>query len=85
MASEKVTISIQKSLYKILKTIADDMELPSSVMLELAIDQFAQKYQKNRELLQKINAAYDDLPDTEEQTFLIKMKTHHKNLVEEEC
>ena len=84
MASAKATVSIQRSLYETLKTIAHDMELPSNIILELAIEQFVQKHQTNQELLQKINAAYDDLPDNEENTLLNKMKTHHKNLVEGE-
>jgi len=82
MASSRTTVSIQKSLYETLNMIAQDLELSSSIILELAIEQFVREYQNNRELLQKINAAYDHLPDNEEQTLLNKMKIHHKSLVE---
>lgn len=82
MASAKTTVAIQRSLYETLKAIAQDLELSNSIILELAIEQFVQKHQNNQELLQKINAAYDDLPDNEEKTLLTKMKIHHKRLVE---
>lgn len=82
MASAKATVSIQKSLYETLKTIADDMQLPSSIILELAIKQFVQNHHNNLDLLQKINAAYDDSPENEEQTLLNKMKIRYRKLVE---
>jgi len=83
MANVKTTISIERSLYDMLNSIALDLKLSSNIILELALDEFVQRYQNNRELLLKINAAYDDLPDNEEQILLNRMKKRQRSLVEE--
>jgi len=38
----------------------------------------------NRDLLEKINTAYEDLPDQDEPHFLNRMKIRHKSIVEEQ-
>lgn len=82
MPNTKKTISIERSLYDMINSIAHDLKLSSNMILELALDEFVQRYQNNRELLQKINAAYDDLPDNEEQVFLNRMKDRQKSFLE---
>ena len=82
MASMRTTVSIQKSLFDQVDAIAHDMELSSDFVLERAVGEFVQRYNYNMELLNKINTAYTDLPDQEEQLLLKKMKTRHRNLVE---
>jgi len=82
MASAKTMISIRKSLYDMLSVIARDLELSSTLILELAVEEFVQKYQNNKELLQMINAAYHDLPDQEDKALLNNMKLRQRTLVE---
>jgi hypothetical protein len=84
MATVKTTLSIQKTLYDMLSQIALDLKLPNHTILELAVSEFIKNYQANQELLQKINEAYSDLPDQDEQYLLHRMKSRHKSIVEEQ-
>ncbi|MDM8551031.1 hypothetical protein QUF72_13170 [Desulfobacterales bacterium HSG2] len=38
---------------------------------------------KNERLLEALNAAYDDMPDAEEQTLLRNMRRHHRQFIKE--
>ena len=84
MATVKTTVPIQKSLYDMLSQIAKDLKLPNHTILELAVSEFIKNYKYNQDLLEKINEAYDDLPDHDEQYLLKRMKSHHKRIVEEQ-
>lgn len=84
MATVKTTLPIQQSLYKTLSQIAKDLKLPDHAILELAVSEFIKGYQSNQNLLKKINEAYDDLPDQDEQYLLNRMKSRHKSILEEQ-
>jgi hypothetical protein len=48
----------------------------------LAAEEFLQHYQ-NQKLLEAINAAYDDLPDPEEETLHQQRRFQHRQLIDE--
>jgi len=81
MASIKTAISIQKPLFEQVDALARELQISRSRLFVLAVKDFIQRYQ-NQELLEAINAAYDDLPDQEEQTLYHKMRQQHRQLVE---
>ncbi|MDZ7318166.1 MAG: CopG family transcriptional regulator [candidate division KSB1 bacterium] len=82
MATAKTTLSIQKTLYDMLSQIALELKLPNHTILELAVSEFIKNYKYNQELLDRINEAYNDLPDQDEQYLLSRMRTRQKNIVE---
>jgi len=81
MASIKTAISIQKPLFEQVDALARELQISRSRLFVLAVEDFIQRYQ-NQKLLEAINAAYDDLPDQEEQTLCHKMRQQHRRLVE---
>ncbi len=83
MASIKTAISIQKPLFEQVDALAHELEISRSRLFVLAVEDFIQRYQ-NQKLLEAVNAAYDDLPDPEEQTLRYKMRWQHRQLVEGE-
>lgn len=84
MANIKTAISLQKSLFDQVDTVAREMNISRSSLFALAIEEFLYRYQ-NQELLEKINAAYDnDTIDPAEQTRLHRMRRHQRHLVEGE-
>jgi len=81
MASIKTAISIQKPLFEQVDALAHELQISRSRLFVLAVEDFIQRYQ-NQKLLEAINAAYDDLPDPEEQTLRHKKRQQHRQLVE---
>ena len=81
MASIKTAISLQGSLLEQVDALARELDVSRSRLFVLAAEEFIQRH-KNRELLEAINAAYDDSPDEEGQAVLQKMRHQHRRLVE---
>ena len=65
MPNTKTAISIEKSLFQELEALAQEMEISRSYLFTLAAREFINRY-KSRKLLDDLNAAYDDLPDSTE-------------------
>ena len=82
MATTRTAVSVHKSLFDKVNALADDMKMSSTRVFELAVEEFIQRYKRNRELLEKINIAYDDQPDNQEQFLFNKIRSHHRRLVE---
>jgi len=82
MANIKTAISIEKSLFEEVEALAEEMEVSRSRLFTLAARDFI-KYHKSRKLLDAINAAYDDLPDSEEERIRAQMKFGHRRLVKD--
>jgi len=76
-------ISIDDFLFNETKTIADEMKIPQSQLLTMVLRDFLDQYE-NKRLLEKINEAYSDAPDPEEQELLEKMRNSYRRLVEGE-
>ena len=83
MAHVKTAISIEESLFKEAECLAAEMNTSRSKLFEMAMSEFVQR-QKNEQLLEKINAAYDDTPDDSERILQQAMKVKHHQLLEKE-
>jgi len=83
MASVKTAISIEESLFKEADELATEMNTSRSKLFAMAISEFLQR-QKNQKLLEKINAAYNDTPDSSEKEQQQAMKAKHRRILGEE-
>jgi metal-responsive CopG/Arc/MetJ family transcriptional regulator len=83
MSQVKTAISIQESLFQATEAIAQELHLPRSQVVALALEQFVRRYQ-NKKLLEQINAACA-LPETpEEAQALQKMRSKQRAILEDE-
>ena len=83
MDNVKTAISIQKPLFEQAQDLARKMNISRSRLFVLALEEYIRR-QQNRELLEQINAAYADEPDSAEQTLRRKTRRLHRQLVEGE-
>jgi metal-responsive CopG/Arc/MetJ family transcriptional regulator len=81
MRNVKTAVSLQKSLFDQLETLASQMKVSRSRLLAMALEEFI-RHRENQQLLEKINRAYDDAPDATEQMHLRKMRRLHRDIVE---
>jgi metal-responsive CopG/Arc/MetJ family transcriptional regulator len=79
----KTAISLQKSLFEQVETMAHELNVSRSRLFVLALEDFIRRYH-NQQLLEQINRAYEDLPDPAEQAFLAKMRRQHRRIVKGE-
>ncbi len=82
MANIKIAISIEKPLFEEMEAIAEEMKISRSYLFTLAARDFMQHH-KSQELLDAINAAYVDLPDSEENKLRARLKSKYRQLVED--
>lgn len=78
----KIVISLKKSLFKQAEALAHELHISRSRLFVLALKDFIRRNQ-NQQLLEQINLAYDDLSDSVEQERLAKMRSQHRQIVEE--
>jgi metal-responsive CopG/Arc/MetJ family transcriptional regulator len=83
MANVKTAVSLQKSLFEQVDSLAREMNISRSRLFVLALEDFIHRYQ-NRQLLEQINQAYSDTHDPDEQSHLERMQVHQRKLVEGE-
>jgi metal-responsive CopG/Arc/MetJ family transcriptional regulator len=83
MANIKTAISLQKSLFEQAEALAREMKVSRSRLFVLALEDYVRRYQ-NQQLLERINQAYQDAPDTTEQKRLRSMRRQHRKVVEGE-
>ena len=81
MANVKTAISLQRPLFEQVDALAQELQISRSRLFVLAVEAFIQRYQ-NRKLLEAINEAYGDLPDSEERALRDKMRQQHRRMVE---
>jgi metal-responsive CopG/Arc/MetJ family transcriptional regulator len=79
----KTAISIDKSLFEKAENLAKQMNVSRSRLFDLAIESFIKRHQ-SQSLLDQINQAYVDQPDSSEQERLSKLRQSHRKLVEGE-
>jgi hypothetical protein len=65
MTKKKTAISIDDCLLEETDQIAQELDIPRSQVISLALSDFNQRY-RNRQLLSQINEAYADPPDADE-------------------
>lgn len=80
MATIKTAISIDKPLFEKLGDLANELNTSRSRIFALAAEEFIQRH-KNLELLEAINAAYDDFPDGKEASLNTVMRSKHFKMV----
>ena len=80
MANIKTAVSLQKSLFEQVDSLAREMNISRSRLFALALEDFIRRYQ-NRQLLEQINQAYSDKPDPDDQTYLKQMQAHQRKMV----
>jgi len=84
MANVKTAISLHKSLFEQVETLAREMKVSRSRVFVLALENFIRE-QQDRQLFDKINEAYEDAPpDKVEHKRLQPMRRHHRRMVEGE-
>lgn len=83
MGNVKTAISIQESLFEQADALAHELEISRSRLFVMALEAFIQEYQ-NRQLLEKINAAYEEEADPAEESRLQSMRRLQRRLVEGE-
>ena len=81
MTTIKTAISIQKSLFEQVNSLAEELQMPRSQLFVLAIEEFIKRYQ-NRKMLQALNEVYADTPDSNEEALLEERRQQHKQLLE---
>jgi metal-responsive CopG/Arc/MetJ family transcriptional regulator len=83
MANIKTAISIGKPLFDEVETLTQKMKVSRSHFFTLAATAFIQNL-NNQKLLEEINAAYIDSPDSEEENLRAQMKSKHSRLVKDQ-
>jgi metal-responsive CopG/Arc/MetJ family transcriptional regulator len=83
MANVKTAISLPETLFEKVEDLVGELQISRSRLFVLAVEEFIQRYE-NQQLLERINAAYDDAPEPDERTLLTAMKQKQKYLVEDE-
>ena len=62
---------------------SDELKISRSRLFSLALEDFIRR-SHNRQLLEKLNAAYEDVVDVKEQTLRRRMRRQHRRIVESE-
>lgn len=84
MENVKTAISLQKSLFEQVETLAREMKVSRSRVFVLALENFIRDYQ-DKQLFDKINQAFEDAPpDDVEQVRLRQISRQHRRIVEGE-
>jgi len=83
MAHIKTAVSLQEDLFEQVETLASEMKISRSRLFALALEEFLRRHQ-NQQLLEQINAAYDEAPDPSEQALQRRMRRQHRQIVEGE-
>ena len=81
MTKSKTAISIDEELLKEAGNIAHELEIPRSQVVSLALTEYIRRY-RNKQLLEQINEAYSDAPDSDEAGTMKIIRSHQRNLGE---
>lgn len=82
MPNIKTAISLDQELFVQIDELASTMKVSRSRVFALAVKDYLCR-QENRNLLEQINAAYDDAPDPEEEARLRSARHSFRKIVEE--
>ena len=83
MGNIKTAISLQKSLFEQVDSLAREKKVSRSRLFVLALEDYLRREQ-NRKLVEQLNAVYADEPDPEEKALQRKMRRYHRRVVEAE-
>ena len=83
MDTIKTAVSVNKSLFERAEGLARKMNVSRSRLYSLALEEYIRR-RENQALLERINAAYADELDAEEQATLAQMRELHRRVVDGE-
>jgi len=83
MGSVKTAVSIKKSLFEEVESLARKMKVPRSRLFTLALEDYIRR-QENRKLLMKIDAAYTEGRNPPEEVLRRQYRRQHRRMVEGE-
>ena len=83
MGNVKTAISIEKPLFEQINSLAHEMNTSRSRVFSLAAKEFIERH-KNRDLLDAINSAYDDISYEKESPLKSVMRSRHLNMVQDQ-
>lgn len=83
MAQIKTAVSLDKSLFEQIDTLAHKLKVSRSRLFAMALEDFL-RHHENEQLLQEINRTYLDEPDQAGQTLRQGMRRLHRKIVEGE-
>lgn len=81
MTTIKTAISIRKSLFERVDSLAEELHMPRSQLFALAVEEFVERYY-SRKMLEALNEVYADAPDPDDTTLREGMRQRHERLVE---
>jgi metal-responsive CopG/Arc/MetJ family transcriptional regulator len=83
MPKVKTAISIDGDLLEETVNLAQEMDVPRSQVVSLALEEYIRRY-RNKQLLAQINEAYSDGLDSEDIGTLEIIRSHQRKLGERE-
>lgn len=83
MGNIKTAISIKKPLFDQVDALADELDMSRSGLFALAVQEFILRH-KNQKMLQDLNDAYDDIPDSREKNLMSHMRSQHYQMVKDQ-
>lgn len=83
MPKVKTAISIEDSLLDETGAIAQELDIPRSQVVSLALEDYIRRY-RNKQLLAQINEAYADAPDSDEIGTMEIIRSHQRKTGEHE-
>jgi hypothetical protein len=83
MPKVKTAISIDDTLLEETVNLAQELDIPKSQVVSMALEDFIGRY-RNKQLLAQLNDAYSDAPDAEDKSILEIMRAHRRSLGEHE-
>lgn len=81
MPNIKTAISIEEPIFEEMDALAKTLKISRSRVFALAAREFIQRH-RNIELLQSLNDAYDDLPESE--PIVAEMRSRHYRTVKDQ-
>ena len=81
MPNVKTAISIEEPIFEEMDVLAKTLKISRSRVFALAAQEFIQRH-RNIELLQSLNDAYDDLPESE--PIVAEMRSSHYKTVKDQ-
>ena len=80
MTNVRTAISIPEPLFEQVKELAEKSQISRSRLFVLAVEEYIRQVE-NQELLQAINAAYDEPPSPDEEVHRERMRQKHRQQV----
>jgi metal-responsive CopG/Arc/MetJ family transcriptional regulator len=79
MAKAKAAISIDNDLLEETGNIAQELDIPRSKVVSLALEDYIRRY-RNKQLRSQINEVYSETPDLDETGAMEIIRSHRKKL-----